>query len=172
MSNRQWDDLAKNYTLYQYSDGKSSREIHNALVRMGYNTLSINIVERHIEAHDGEGVTWMPIQGIQRTPSPQDRRAVDSPTTKSPATTDSPAISSTVAIHSAAGQASRPNGETGQAQSQASPVVAPSIPWDILAGRFTISAHRMGQSVPQILARLRQNGYNVTVVEVVASLNL
>lgn len=30
----------------------------------------------------------------------------------------------------------------------------------------------MGRLVPQILAQLRQNGYNVTAAEVVASLNL
>lgn len=58
MANRhQWDEFAKNYTLYQYSDDKSAQEIYNALVEMGYNTLSIDIAENYIEAHDGQGPT-------------------------------------------------------------------------------------------------------------------
>lgn len=54
---RQWDEFAKNYKLYQYSDDKNVQEIYNALVEMGYNTLSIDIVENYIETYDGQGLT-------------------------------------------------------------------------------------------------------------------
>lgn len=54
---RQWDEFAKKYTLYQYSDDKNVQEIYNALVEMGYNTLSIDIVENYIETYDGQGLT-------------------------------------------------------------------------------------------------------------------
>lgn len=174
MENRQWDEFAKNYTLYQYSDNKNAYEIYNALLHMGYNTLSIDIVESYIEAHDGEGLTWMPIQGIERYPTSQDRRGINSPANSRVFVTTQ--ASSSQPSQPAAGPAHRSNGETTQAHpsqttNPAAPPTPPNIPWGPLAGRFTILAHRMGRSVPQILAHLRHNGYDVTAAEVVASLN-
>lgn len=43
--------------------------------------------------------------------------------------------------------------------------------WNDLASSFSLSAHRVGFSVGQIWFQLTQNGYAVTIFEVVASLN-
>lgn len=171
MANRQWDEFAKNYTLYQYSDDKNAYEIYNSLLQMGYNTLSIDIVESYIETHDGEGLTWMPIQGIERYPTSQDRRSINSPANSRVFVATQ--ASSSQPSQPAAGPANRSNGEATQAgpSQTTTPAAPPNIPWSPLAGRFTILAHRMGRSVPQIMAHLRHNGYDVTAAEVVASLN-
>ena len=177
MANRQWDEFAKNYTLYQYSDDKDAHEIYNALVQMGYNTLSIDIVENYIEAHDGQGLTWMPIQGIERYPTSQNRRGINSPANSRAFAATQASSSPQPSQKPAAGPANRPNGETTRAApsqtiNPANPAAAPTnMPWGPLAARFTIFAHRTGRSVPQILAQLRHNGYDVTAADVIASLN-
>lgn len=178
---RQWDEFGKNYTLYQYSDDKSAQEICNALVEMGYNTLSIDIVKNYIEAHDGQGLTWMPIQGIERYPISQNRRGINSPANSR---VFAASQASSQPWQPAAGPANRPNGETTQAAPSqtnnpanhtappANPTASPdNMPWGPLAARFTIFAHQTGRSVPQILAQLRRNGYDVTAADVAASLN-
>lgn len=183
MVNRQWDEFAKNYTLYQYSDDKNPREIYNELVQMGYNTLSIDIVENYIEAHDGQGLTWMPIQGIERYPISQNRRGINSPA-NSRAFAATEVSSSQPPSHRPAEPTKQTNGETTQAApsqtsnpadpaNSANPAAAApaNVPWGPLAARFSIFAHQMGRSVPQILAQLRHNGYDVTAADVVACLN-
>ncbi len=47
----------------------------------------------------------------------------------------------------------------------------PTMPWDTLADRFTLAAHNYRQSVPDICAVLRKNGYDVTQSQVLNSLN-
>lgn len=168
----QWDEFAKNYTLYQYSDDKKVQEIYNALVEMGYNTLSIDIVENYIETYDGQGLTWMPIQGIERYPISQNRRGINSPANSR---VFAASQASSQPWQPAAGPANRPNGETTQAApsqtNNPANRTASHMSWGPLAARFTIFAHRTGRSVPQILAQLRRNGYDVTVSDVAASLN-
>lgn len=43
--------------------------------------------------------------------------------------------------------------------------------WNDLASSFSLCAHRVGFSVGQIWCQLTQNGYAVTIFEVIASLN-
>lgn len=141
---------------------------------MGYNTLSIDTVENYIETYDGQGLTWMPIQGIERYPTFQNRRGINSPANSR---VFAASQASSQPWQPAAGPANRPNGETTQAapsqtKNPANRTASPdNMPWGPLAARFTIFAHRTGRSVPQILAQLRRNGYDVTAADVAASLN-
>lgn len=47
---------------------------------------------------------------------------------------------------------------------------SPTISWTAQAEKFTMSAHRVGQTPAEICATLRRSGYNITGTEVVASL--
>lgn len=46
----------------------------------------------------------------------------------------------------------------------------PTMSWDAQADRFTIAAHRFGNSAAEIWATLRSNGYDIAQTEVIASL--
>lgn len=51
------------------------------------------------------------------------------------------------------------------------PDVVPTLFWDTHADRFALSAHRSGQAVSHITARLCRIGYMITTADVVESLN-
>lgn len=57
-----------------------------------------------------------------------------------------------------------------QASAQAYTNVPPVYQWNARADDFTLSAYRIGRTASQIADQLRNNGYNITVEEVAASL--
>lgn len=133
--------------------------MHNTLVNKGYNTLSFDIVENYIQAYGGSRIPWMPFQSIDRPANSQDRRSIE-------------ADASSNTGGSTGGRTGLPAECPGWKPGWR-PCRSPrSWPWrnKKLAGRFSMSAYRVGETIRKTLAHLRRNGYDVTAAEVAASL--
>lgn len=160
-----------NYILSQTDAGAEPRQILHAFRASGQSRFSIETIERCLK-DNGRGIAYYDPNSIAH--GYQELKHL--PAIPMPERTN-PYIG-----RRAARAASNPYGQQQQQQqprtnyavqsfAQAQANVVPGFCWNAQADSFAISAHRLGQTVSQIIDQLRRNGYDkVTVGEVVASL--
>lgn len=158
------------YILSQTDAGAEPRKILHAFRASRQSRFSTETIERCLQDNDRGIVYYDPNSIAHGYQEPKHLPAIPMPERTNP-----------YIGRRAARAASNPYGQQQQrkprtnyavqsfAQAQAN--LVPGFCWNAQADSFAISAYRLGQTVSQIVDRLRRNGYDkVTVGEVVASL--
>lgn len=171
MSNFLWNEQTIQYVLREFDKGFTVAQIHDELVRAGYN-VQLGTIEQTLRANnrniDGPNPLARPTYisnsyGPPGNPGPWYNQPGNQVTHQHVVRNDS-----YVYTWQAQGYEGLP---PQTAPGRFAPQSNQGRHWDAQAARFTIDAHRSGQSVLQIWSDLRRRGYVVNAAEVAASLS-